>query len=127
MLRFIIATALCGLAITCQTTAQKFSAMPSPVHYPGITDGCSNALNTIVNCPRFLFDISPEYVSFAIFVDITTRLTTCFSRNPRLTSDQVSALCTSECESTLNSVQSIVAEICAGETINYIDSSVPGE
>jgi hypothetical protein len=127
MLRFAIAAVLCGLAIIHQTTAQKFSDVTSTVNYPGISDGCFSAMNTIVNCPGFLFNISPKCVYFAIFVDITPLLTAGLSRNPFLTSEQVSALCTPECESTLSSVQSIVAESCAGEMINYVDSPVPGK
>ncbi|KAM0693758.1 hypothetical protein Q7P36_007015 [Cladosporium allicinum] len=105
MLRFAIATALCGLAIICQTTAQQFSDVPLPVNYPGISDGCFNALNTTVNCPRFLPSISIE--------------------NPQLSSDQISAFCTSEWESNLNSVQSSVSLSCAGQTVPFGNNLVP--
>jgi hypothetical protein len=128
MLRFAIVAALCGLALICQTAAQQFSDVPQPVNYPGISDGCFHALNTTVKSPgRFLPSISIEYVSFAVFVYATPCLITDLSSNPLLTSDQLSELCTPECESTLNTVRGIVAQGCAGETITFIENPEPGE
>jgi hypothetical protein len=72
MLQLAVATALCGLVLLCQTTAQQFSDVPLPVNYPGISDGCFDALNTTVTCPAFLIDISIEYVPFAIYGQYTT-------------------------------------------------------
>jgi hypothetical protein len=66
MLRFAIATALCGLAIICQITAQRLPGVPLPVSYVGISAGCFGALNTTVVCPSFLYDIAVTYVFIAI-------------------------------------------------------------
>jgi hypothetical protein len=66
MLRFAIATALCGLAIICQITAQRLPGVPLPVSYVGISAGCFDALNTTVACPSFLYDIAVTYVFIAI-------------------------------------------------------------
>jgi hypothetical protein len=65
MLLSRIATALCGLAILCQTAAQQFSDRPQPVNYLGISDVCLDALNLIA-CPGFLVGIVIECVSSAI-------------------------------------------------------------
>jgi hypothetical protein len=66
MLRFAIATALCGVAIICQITAQRLPGVPLPVSYFGISAGCFDALNTTVACPSFLYDTAVTYVPITI-------------------------------------------------------------
>jgi hypothetical protein len=66
MLRFTMATALCGLAILYQITAQRFSNLQLLFDRSGISDGCSDALNTTVSYPSFLIGIAIAYVSFII-------------------------------------------------------------
>jgi hypothetical protein len=60
MPRFWAAALLYGLVILCQATAQQFSERPMPVNYPGISDGCFDALNTTVTCPSLLIGLYPE-------------------------------------------------------------------
>lgn len=73
--------------------AQQLEGLISPVNYPGISDSCSQALNTTVaNCPAFLRGIALD--------------------NPRLTSDQLSYLCTSDCHTSLINVRKTIADGC---------------
>jgi hypothetical protein len=64
-------------------------------------------------------------------IDLKPHLTNHLSRsNPRLTDDQLSALCTSECESTLISARSNVAQSCTGPNDMiplFSDNLEPGE
>jgi hypothetical protein len=60
MQRLWTATLLYALVISYQATAQQFSGVPMPVNYPGISDGCFDALNTTVTCPSLLIGLYPE-------------------------------------------------------------------
>jgi hypothetical protein len=60
MQRFWAATLLYALVVFCQATAQHFTDVSMPVNYPGISDGCFDALNTTVTCPSLLIGLYPE-------------------------------------------------------------------
>jgi hypothetical protein len=57
---FRTAALLYGLVILCQATAQRFTDVPVPVNYPGISDGCFDALNATVTCPSLLIGLYSE-------------------------------------------------------------------
>ena len=63
------------------------------MNYPGISEACARALKTTVSrCPSFLGEVSGD--------------------NPRLTSEQLAELCTSDCHASLTSVQEAIATGC---------------
>jgi hypothetical protein len=53
-------------------------------------------------------------------------LTRYLFRYPLLTSDELSALCTPECESTLNSVRNNITQSCAVDAIFFDDGILGG-
>lgn len=89
--------------------AQRFDEFMLAVDYPGIGDTCADALNTTVsNCPYFLGSVSID--------------------NPRLDSDQLSLLCTSDCRTSLTSVRQTIATGCNQDSdiISLDDIDWPG-
>ena len=91
------------------THAQQLENITRIVSYPGLSDGCLDALNTTVaTCPFFLSSVSIE--------------------NPRLNSDQLAALCTPSCHSALTSVRTTIKEGCsaANDTIEFDSVVYPG-
>ena len=73
--------------------AQQFKDMAMGLDYPGISKNCVQALNTTVpNCPSFLIGVSVD--------------------NPRLNSEQLSALCTPNCRNALTRVRRTIASGC---------------
>jgi len=96
-------------ALSQVVIGQRFEGIETSVDYPGLEDQCQQALNTTVTgCPAFLGSISVD--------------------NPRLTSDQLSWLCTSDCQASLHSVQKTIANACGAEsdTISYDGTDWPG-
>lgn len=80
-----------------------------PVNYPGISQSCSEALNTTLpGCPWLLFSVSVD--------------------NPRLTPNELSQLCTSDCHASLKSARKIIAEGCNHDSdiIAYDETNWPG-
>ena len=85
------------LALGHTIIAQQLEGLISPVNYPEISDPCSQALNTTVaSCPAFLRDIALD--------------------NPRLTSDQLSYLCTPDCHTSLTNVRKTIADGCSAKS-----------
>lgn len=89
--------------------AQVFPNLLLGIDYPGISDSCSTALNTtLTSCPSLLGSVSVD--------------------NPRLDSDSLALLCTSDCQSELTSVRQTIASGCdlASDIITYEDIDYPG-
>lgn len=88
-------------------TAQVFENGRFSVDYPGISETCKQALNTTVKCPSSLGDVSEG--------------------NPRLTSEQLSELCTSDCQASLTDVRRTIAHGCNNtDVITYEAVDWPG-
>jgi hypothetical protein len=89
---------------------QQFEGVVRGINYPGLSDACLEALNTTVpNCPYFLASVSID--------------------NPRLNTDQISALCTTSCRTGLTSTRTKIAAACkaSSDTIELPDGVVyPG-
>ncbi|KAK3946802.1 hypothetical protein QBC32DRAFT_248799 [Pseudoneurospora amorphoporcata] len=86
---------------------QQLNGTIRGLDYPGLSSGCLTALNTTVAaCPAFLASVSVD--------------------NPRLNTDQLSALCTTACRTGLTSVRSTIAAACkaAADTIELPDGVV---
>lgn len=100
------ALALLGtLALGVQ--GQQLNGTTRGIDYPGLSSGCLTALNTTVAaCPALLASVSVD--------------------NPRLNTDQLSALCTTACRTGLTSVRSTIAAACkaATDTIELPDGVV---
>ena len=92
------------------TKAQQFTDLPLYNVYPGVSDACTNALNTTVtNCPGFLGVVSVN--------------------NPRLNSNQLQTLCTTSCRSSLTSARQTIAQGCtntSADIIVYDNIAYPG-
>ena len=77
--------------------AQQFEDKVMGLDYPEISENCLEALNTTVpNCPSFLIRVSVD--------------------NPRLNSEQLTALCTPNCRTALTSVRQTIASGCNLDT-----------
>ncbi|KAK6950779.1 hypothetical protein Daesc_007304 [Daldinia eschscholtzii] len=73
--------------------SQQFEDITLGLDYPGISDACIDALNTTVSkCPGFLVSVSID--------------------NPRLNSEQLSSLCTSDCRTSLTNARKTIASGC---------------
>lgn len=73
--------------------AQQFQDVIMGIAWPGLSETCVNALNTTVpSCPSFLIRASVD--------------------NPRLDSEQLTALCTTSCRTDLTSVRGTIASAC---------------
>ncbi|OTB16721.1 carbohydrate-binding module family 50 protein [Daldinia sp. EC12] len=73
--------------------SQQFEDITLGLDYPGISDACSDALNTTVSkCPGFLVSVSID--------------------NPRLNPEQLSSLCTSDCRTSLTNARKTIASGC---------------
>jgi len=78
------------------------------VEYSGISETCKHALNTTVKCPSFLGDVSED--------------------NPRLTSEQLTELCTSGCQTSLTDVRKTIASGCDNtDVITFEGADWPGK
>ena len=81
--------------------AQQFTDLPLYNIYPGVSDACTQALNTTVaNCPAFLGVVSVN--------------------NPRLSSDQLKSLCTIDCHNSLTSARQTIAQGCTNASSDII-------
>jgi hypothetical protein len=94
----------------CKAHGQQFEGIIGGLDYPGISAACLNALNTTVaKCPAFLASVSVD--------------------NPRLNTDQLSALCITSCKTALTSARGTIATACKAlsDTIELPDGVVyPG-
>lgn len=52
------------LLLLDSTTAQQPSGSQMHMAYPGISDSCGDALNTTVDCPRFISSLSVKSVNY---------------------------------------------------------------
>lgn len=89
-------------------TAQVFENLKYPVNHPGMSESCQNALNTTVSkCPSFLGEVSVD--------------------NPRLTSEQLSELCTADCQTSLRNARENIAGSChENDVIDLDEVNWPG-
>ncbi|OBT53418.1 hypothetical protein VE04_07002 [Pseudogymnoascus sp. 24MN13] len=77
--------------------AQQFKDTAMELDYPGVSENCMEALNTTApNCPSFLIGVS--------------------ATNPRLDSEQFTALCTPACRTALTNVRQTIALGCNLDT-----------
>lgn len=87
------------LALGQIVVSQRIEGIETSVEYPGLSDSCLQALNTTVtNCPGFLGSISVD--------------------NPRLRSEQLSWLCTSDCQTSLQDVRKTIVNGCSAKSDN---------
>jgi hypothetical protein len=89
--------------------AQQLEGINQSVAYPGLSDGCMDALNTTVaSCPIFLDTASVD--------------------SPRLNSEQLASLCTVPCQSAMASVTSTIKSGCSApnDTITIDAVVYPG-
>lgn len=110
-MNYILFATISALAtISGRVDAQIFDNLALGVDYPGISDACADALNsTLSGCPSLLASVSID--------------------NPRLTSDQLSELCTSECRTSLQDVRQEIANACNQDSdiISYDGIDWPGK
>jgi hypothetical protein len=88
---------------------QQLGGVMRGINYPGLSDRCLEALNTTVTgCPLLLSSVSVE--------------------NPRLSSDQLAALCTTSCRGSLTGVRSTIKLGCIApnDTIEFDSVVYPG-
>lgn len=88
---------------------QQFEGTFRGIGYPGLSDGCLNALNTTIKaCPLLLADAALD--------------------NPRLNSEQLTELCTASCYSSLSSVRDTISVGCnaPNDTIEFDSVVYPG-
>ncbi|CDM37952.1 hypothetical protein DTO013E5_10197 [Penicillium roqueforti] len=76
--------------------AQQPAGIRGFTSYPGLTDGCKEALSTNVSCPAFLPVVSPD--------------------NSLLDGDQVDELCVDTCYSSLKSARATIKAACSETT-----------
>ncbi|KAH7073207.1 LysM domain-containing protein [Paraphoma chrysanthemicola] len=80
--------------LTISTHAQQLDGYSRSVNYPGLSNGCLTALNTTVaNCPSLLNTASID--------------------NPRLNSEQLTALCTTSCRDALTNARTTIKAGCS--------------
>lgn len=83
--------------LASRANAQQFEDMVMGLDYPEISENCMEALNTTVpNCPSLLIRVSVN--------------------NPRLDSEQLTALCTPTCRTALTNVRQTIASGCNLDT-----------
>lgn len=76
--------------LASSANAQQFKDTAMELDYPGVSENCMEALNTTApNCPSFLIGVS--------------------ATNPRLDSEQLTALCTPACRTALTNVRQTIA------------------
>lgn len=102
----IIATTLSLFCI--RSHGQKLEDWALAGSVPDLSDDCSEALNTTVEgCPDLLGSV--------------------FLENPRLNSEQLEALCTSQCRSSLSSVRQTISSSCSSTDVIDFDEIIwPG-
>lgn len=96
--------------IATLTSAQQLDGMRHSVDYAGMSSACKSALNTTVTgCPFFLSDAAID--------------------NLRLTPQESSELCTSECRSSLANVRDTISRDCTepGDIIPFEGKIWPGQ
>lgn len=89
-------------------TTQVFEDLKYPVNHPGMSESCQNALNTILSkCPSLLGEVAVD--------------------NPRLTSEQLSELCTADCQTSLRNAREKITGSChENDVINLDEVDWPG-